>query len=80
MITDMKFFTMKLGKIDGFGDAGDILSDIAKSKETEKEEAAPHASEEDKSKEGTDESDESEESAKPSDKGSEGEASKVEES
>ncbi|KFH47619.1 Vacuolar protein sorting-associated protein-like protein [Hapsidospora chrysogenum ATCC 11550] len=84
MVTDVEFFTMKLGKIDGFGDAGDVLRDIAKSKEIAKEiakeEPAPQVSEEDKSKGDSEESDESEESAKPSDKESEGEASKAEES
>lgn len=57
MIVDIEFFTMKLGKIDGFGDAGDALTSIAKSKiveqspEPAKTVCEEEASEEDKSEE-----------------------------
>ncbi|KAG5983977.1 hypothetical protein E4U55_006587 [Claviceps digitariae] len=53
MLRDMEFFSTKLGKIEGFGDAGDFLADIVKSKEVRaktpepiKEEAAPVKKEE----------------------------------
>ncbi|KAK2593855.1 hypothetical protein QQS21_008432 [Conoideocrella luteorostrata] len=32
MLQDVEFFSSKLGKLEGFGDAGDFLADIAKSK------------------------------------------------
>lgn len=73
MITDVEFFTMKLSKIDGFGDAGDVLTDIAKTKEVEIEEPTLKASEEEKTEEGEG-PDGSEESAKSSAKSSPGEA------
>ncbi|KAG6223520.1 hypothetical protein E4U34_000818 [Claviceps purpurea] len=33
MLRDVEFFSTKLGKIEGFGDAGDFLADIVKAKE-----------------------------------------------
>ncbi|KAG5924757.1 hypothetical protein E4U61_006930 [Claviceps capensis] len=33
MLRDVEFFSTKLGKIEGFGDAGDFLTDIVKAKE-----------------------------------------------
>lgn len=36
MLTDIEFFTTKLGKLDGFGDAGDYLLRIIKSKNIER--------------------------------------------
>lgn len=33
MVRDVDFFSSRLGKINGFGDAGDFLGDIVKSKE-----------------------------------------------
>lgn len=77
MITDVEFFITKLSKIDGFGDAGGVLTDIAKSKEVKASEPSPEASEEEKPKEDG-ESDESSESAKSSGKEPDGEETKAE--
>ncbi|PFH57054.1 hypothetical protein XA68_15585 [Ophiocordyceps unilateralis] len=33
MLRDVEFFSAKLGKVDGFGDAGDVLGDMVKAKE-----------------------------------------------
>ena len=75
MITDVEFFTTKLSKIDGFGDAGDVLTDIAKTKEVKAEEPAAKVSEEEKAEE-EEGSDESEESGKSSSKSSDKTSSK----
>ena len=49
MLRDVDLFVSKLGKVDGFGDAGEYLTDIVKAKEvTPKEEPAPAAAEEPK--------------------------------
>ncbi|MCH7567499.1 MAG: hypothetical protein IH787_07580 [Nitrospirae bacterium] len=37
MLRDIEFFTAKLGKLDGFGDAGDHLAGIVKAKEVKTE-------------------------------------------
>ncbi len=41
MIRDVEHFQSRLGKIDGFGDAGEHLMAIVKSKEVEKKAASP---------------------------------------
>ena len=41
MLQDVEFFSSRLGKIVGFGDAGDFLTDIIKSKEVEAKKPEP---------------------------------------
>ncbi|KAG6240863.1 hypothetical protein E4U24_006323 [Claviceps purpurea] len=52
MLRDVEFFSTKLGKIEGFGDAGDFLADIVKAKEVRSKTPEP-AKEEAVSKEAT---------------------------
>ncbi|KAG6284737.1 hypothetical protein E4U09_007695 [Claviceps aff. purpurea] len=52
MLRDVEFFSTKLGKIEGFGDAGDFLADIVKAKEVRPKTPEP-AKEEAVSKEAT---------------------------
>lgn len=49
MLQDVEFFSTKLGKIDGFGDAGTYLADIVKSKDVKPaaQEAGPATVDED---------------------------------
>ena len=35
MLRDVEYFTARLGRIDGFGDAGEYLSNIVKSRQVE---------------------------------------------
>ncbi|KAG9255426.1 Vps54-like protein-domain-containing protein [Emericellopsis atlantica] len=51
MIRDVEFFTTKLGKVDGFGDAGENLLSVAKTKEVKAAEPVPTPAEEEKSPE-----------------------------
>ncbi|KAI6783023.1 Vacuolar protein sorting-associated protein-like protein [Emericellopsis cladophorae] len=51
MIRDVEFFTTKLGKVDGFGDAGESLLSVAKTKEVKAAEPLPSPAEEEKSPE-----------------------------
>jgi vacuolar protein sorting-associated protein 54 len=51
MIRDVEFFATKLGKLDGFGDAGENLLNLARSKEVKAPEPPPAPAEEEKSPE-----------------------------
>lgn len=45
MLQDVKFFSFKLGKIEGSGDAGDFLTEIVKSKEVKPKTPEPFKAE-----------------------------------
>lgn len=65
MLRDVEFFSTKLGKLDGFGDAGDFLAGIVKAKEVKTEAPAEEPEESEEPTEAKDEAkDESNDEAK----------------
>ena len=58
MLQDVEFFSSRLGKIDGFGDAGDFLTNIANSKEVKPKTPPPEPAKETEDSENKDEPEE----------------------